>query len=126
MGDLTKNISRHEVACHCGCGLNTIDHEVVQIVQEVADHFASTRGIERSVVIITSGARCTRHNKKVGGKLKSLHPKCRAIDFIIKGVSPLDVAAYLKGKYPSKYGIGEYKHFTHIDTKSGKARRWTI
>lgn len=125
MGDLTKNISRHEVTCRCGCGFNTIDHKVVTIVQEVADYFAKERNIERSVVFINSGARCTRHNKRVGGKLKSQHPKCRAIDFTIKGVPPNLVATFLESKYMNEYGIGRYKYFTHIDTKSGKARRWT-
>ena len=31
MGDLTKNISRYEIACKCGCGFDTIDIEVVRM-----------------------------------------------------------------------------------------------
>lgn len=124
MGDLTKNISRYEIACRCGCGFNTIDYEVVQIVQETADYFAQKRGIKKSIVDITSGARCKKHNKKEGGKLKSLHLLARAIDFRIRGVPPKKVTAYLRNKYPNRLGIGRYKNFTHIDTKSGHARRW--
>lgn len=126
MGNLTKNISRSEVACQCGCGFDTIDHEVIAIVQETTDHFAKERGIERSVVIINSGARCDRHNKKVGGKLESQHIKCRAIDFTIKEISPAKTVDYLEKRYPDKYGIGWYRTFVHIDTKSGRARRWSF
>ena len=125
MGKLTKNISREELACHCGCGLATVDFETVSVVQEACDFFAKKRKIPCSIVTITSAARCANHNTKVGGRSKSQHLLCRAIDFVIKGVTPNEATQYLENKYPNKYGIGEYKHFTHIDTKSGKARRWT-
>ncbi|CAM0047366.1 hypothetical protein VPHK406_0067 [Vibrio phage K406] len=46
MGDLTKNISRHEVACRCGnkfgtCNAEAMDFETIAIVQDACDHFAN-------------------------------------------------------------------------------------
>ena len=130
MGDLTKNISRHELACKCGCGLDTIDHEVVEVVQEACDHFAKELSVDKVVCFITSGARCQEHNDRpaseggAGSKSKnSWHVKCRAIDFKIKGVSSKDMCMYLCKKYPNKHGIGMYSGRTHIDSDSHR-RRW--
>lgn len=124
MGDLTKNISRHEIACQCGCGEDTIDFETVTVVQETCDHFAEKLGVDKVVLLITSGSRCDAHNKAEGGAKESQHPKNRAIDFKIIGVKPADVYDYLDKKYPNKYGIGRYNSFTHVDTRSTGKARW--
>ena len=34
MGDISKNISRHELECHCGCGFNTVDYSLVIAIQD--------------------------------------------------------------------------------------------
>ena len=122
MGDLTKNISRYEIACKCGCGFDTIDYETVKVVQECCDHFAKRLGKDRVVLYITSGCRCPEYNERIGGRKNSQHTKGRAIDFVIRGVLPADVQLYLMGKYKGKYGIGQYDNFTHFDTRSREAR----
>lgn len=128
MGDLTKNISRHELACKCGCGFDTMDFVTINVVQECADHFAKKLGVEKSVLIITSAARCLEWNRTPvseggpGSKDTSQHPKGKAIDFRIKGVDPSEVYDYLDQKYPNQYGIGKYNSFTHFDPRSYKAR----
>jgi uncharacterized protein YcbK (DUF882 family) len=125
MGNLTKNISRHELACSCGCGLDSMDWETIEVVQECCDHFARQRGADKVVLTITSAARCFEHNRKIWSTDASQHPRARAIDFVIHGVSPADVFAYLVTKYPDRYGIGSATNFTHLDTRSGKKARWT-
>lgn len=122
MGDLTRNISRHEIACKCGCGFDTIDFEVVKIVQMVASHFAYLRGVPKVVVAIHSGARCPAHNKSVGGGQNSQHLHARAIDFSIEGVDPAVVYDFLDREFPNSLGLGKYAGFTHVDTRSGRAR----
>jgi len=122
MGDLTKNISRHELACKCGCGLQSMDWETIEIVQECCNHFATKNNIDRVRLDIHSAARCLTHNKAVGSNDRSQHPKCCAIDFHIHGIKPQKVYDYLVQKYPSKYGMGNYKGFTHIDSRPDKAR----
>ena len=46
----------------------------------------------------------------------------KASDIKLDGMDPDMVYDYLDKKYPDKYGIGKYKTFTHIDSRSKKAR----
>lgn len=126
VGDLTKNISRSEVACKCGCGFDTADIETVIAVQVCADHFARQLRKPKVVVDITSACRCEDYNYSIGSSAgkNSQHVKGRAIDFSIRGVSSKDVQAYLMVKYEGKWGIGSYSNFTHLDSRSGPAARW--
>lgn len=118
MGDLTKNFSRYEFACKCGCGQDTVDFELVNVMQRLRDHFERT-------VHITSANRCRKHNREVGGSNTSQHLYGRAADFIIDGVYNDDIQEYLQMSFLNKYGIGRYDNFTHIDTRLKKAR-WDL
>ncbi|WP_027252051.1 D-Ala-D-Ala carboxypeptidase family metallohydrolase [Photobacterium halotolerans] len=123
MGDLTKNISRHELACKCGaCDHQTADFETVMIVQDACDHFAEKLEVGKVVLNIHSAHRCYRHNDAVGGAKKSQHRLGSALDISIRNVLPKDVYAYLDAKYPDRLGLGLYDTFVHVDTRKGKAR----
>lgn len=115
MGNLTKNFSRKEFACKCGCSFDTIDFELINVCQDVADNF-------RDVVYVNSGCRCESHNEIVGGSENSQHLYGRAADLRLKHTGPDKVHAYLTKKYPDQYGIGKYNTFTHIDTRNLRAR----
>lgn len=54
-----------EFECPC-CGQNEMQHEVIRLL----DH---ARGIAGVPFIITSGYRCVKHNKDVGGIGQSAH-----------------------------------------------------
>lgn len=123
MGDLTKNISRHELACQCDkCNCHTADWEVIEIVQEACDHFAKELGLAKVVLGISSAHRCAKHNKDVGGADDSQHLYGTALDIRINGVSPASIYQYLDSKYPDRLGLGLYNSFVHVDTREGKAR----
>ena len=122
MGDLTKNISRKELACHCGCGFDSMDFETINVVQEACDYFALIMSEDKVTLTITSGARCLEHNRSVGSNDKSQHVKARAMDVTIEGVAPNELYTYLDERYPAKYGIGRYNSFTHLDTRTERAR----
>lgn len=131
MGDLTKNISRHELKCRCRkCDVTIQDHEpIIQVVQGACDWFANNLPSDVSVtVVITSAARCYEYNRSnmVDSNDESQHPRCSAMDIKIyiggKQLSPLTVFEYFCRKYQDKYGKGNYKTFTHIDTRSIDAR----
>jgi len=115
MARLTKNFKREEFSCKCGCGYNTADFDLVNICQEIADHF-------EDVVNITSGCRCHGHNKAVGGSANSQHLLGRAADLKLKHTDPEEVQEYLTSQYPDSLGIGKYNTFTHIDTRDDIAR----
>lgn len=114
MGDLTGNFSRHEFACSCGCGFDTVDVDTLTVLEQVRQHF-------NAPVKITSGCRCADHNAKIGGSKKSQHVRGRAADIQVQGVTPSDVADYIESIMVGG-GLGRYDTFTHIDTRSGTAR----
>lgn len=113
---LSKNLSRHEFACKCGCGFDTADLATVSVIQSVCDHFECK-------VRINSGCRCEAHNAKVGGAPNSQHRLGRAADCMFFDedgpLDPYEVDQWLRKKYPNIYGFGLYTTFNHIDTRSG-------
>ena len=110
-----KHFSRSEFACRCGCGFDTVDVETIKVLDDLREAFGEA-------VYISSGCRCYSHNKSVGGTEKSQHLRGRAADVIVNNVNPVTVYAYLDSTYKEIYGIGRYNDFTHIDTRSEKAR----
>lgn len=112
---ISPNFKRGEFACRCKCGFDTVDIELIKILEKVRSHFDAP-------IKINSGARCIDHNRAIGGSDASQHTKGRAADIVVKGVSSMDVHAYLDDRYPTALGLGYYPNFTHIDTRSGHAR----
>lgn len=73
----TKNFKLEEFSCNCGGAHCTgypvyLDINLLKNVQKVRDRFGS--------VIVTSGMRCTKHNKAVGGVSGSRHKSGKALD----------------------------------------------
>lgn len=112
---LSSNCSVREFACKDGADIIPIDMELVRVLQDVRDYF-------KVPVTINSAYRTPAYNKKVGGVNASQHIRGTAADISVKGVAPAKVYTYLTEKYSNKYGIGKYPTFTHIDTRSTKAR----
>ncbi len=117
MGDISEHFNRNEFACKCGCGFATVDVELIQVLEDLRQHYGPVR--------VNSGCRCSSHNKSVGGSSDSEHMRGTASDITVDGYSPAKVQQYLLAKYPSKYGIGIYTTRTHIDVRSIKAR-WQV
>ena len=116
MGDLSKHFNRSEFACKCGkCESIAVDYELVQVLEKLRAHCGQP-------ITITSAYRCAKHNKAVGGATKSKHRLGIAADIQVKNFPPSDIAMYFRNEYPAKYGIGEYKTFTHIDVRKDAAR----
>ena len=102
--DSIKHFKKSEFTCKCGCGLNIIQLGVVKIAVEVRDLFGSP-------AIVTSGTRCEKHNKEVGGVSNSRHLKGKAIDMYVQNVSWYDLLEYLR-KLEQK---GEIRYCYHIN-----------
>lgn len=87
--DDIKHFKKSEFTCKCGCGLNNMNLIVVKIADEVREYFGSP-------AIVTSGSRCEKHNKEVGGVSNSRHLQGKAIDMYVQGVSGEDLLSYLQ------------------------------
>ncbi len=131
MGNLTKNLSRSEFACRCGCGFDTVDIELAPAIQDSADHFSAVDLVDIRIDI-TGPNRCARHNEEVGGAINSQHIYGRAADFKLfhrgtgEQVAPDRVADYLESKHPGRFGIGRYSNRTHFDTRTNGPARWDV
>lgn len=63
---MTRNLSRAEFACKCGCGLADPHPALVMTVQAIREDLGLP-------VTISSGCRCAKHNAAVGGSAGSFH-----------------------------------------------------
>ena len=95
---LSKNLTRREIACKCGCGFDIVDNKLVDTFQSLRDYISKP-------IYITSGCRCPEHNKKVGGEKNSAHIEGMALDMYINGLSSrqfgeLVKEAHKEGKLP--------------------------
>ncbi len=83
MGNLSKNLSRSEMACQCGCGFDTVDFDLVGILQDCVNYFRAMHPEKDIRLRINSGSRCKKHNIEVGGGMKSQHLCGKAADIVI-------------------------------------------
>lgn len=100
-----------EFTCHCGCGYNTIDIRLVKILDDIRDHYGKP-------AIITSGVRCKKHNRAVGGVENSWHTRRKAADFYINGISSSELNRYcsiLRDQGSLRYCYAIDSGAVHID-----------
>ena len=110
---LTKNFTRTEFTCRCGCGLCNPDPVFMAMLQKARE----ISGIPYTII---SGCRCTKHNQKVEGKPKSDHLPdkvtglCRGAD--IRAASDRQRFLIIKGLIEAGFkriGINLDKGFIH-------------
>jgi uncharacterized protein YcbK (DUF882 family) len=116
IGQLSENFWRSEFACPDGCGFNTVDAELIVVLEHLR------LVLRNHPITITSGCRCQQHNHDVGGADGSEHMNGKAADIVVVGIHADQVADCLEDLYPDRYGIGRYDGRTHIDVRSSKAR----
>jgi uncharacterized protein YcbK (DUF882 family) len=114
MGNLSEHFDREEFACQCGCGQDTVDYELVRVLEALR---ANT-----GPIFISSANRCVKHNMDVGGALNSFHVISKAADIIVKSNTPAEIYHHLDERYPDRYGIGLYSGWVHLDVRKKKAR----
>lgn len=94
--------------CRCGCGMDISDNlkQKVFLMREDA----------QVPFIVTSGARCVKHNASVGGKADSSHIRGLAVDIAYSDSGrafAIEKAAYIHGI--KRIGRNRKKKFIHID-----------
>jgi len=107
-----------EFKCPC-CGKANMDKEFLEKIDKA-------RELAGVPFVITSGYRCPKHNKEVGGKPDSAHTKGLAAD--IKCIRSRDRFKMIKALIDAgftRFGIG--KNFIHADIDSSKPQEvaWT-
>lgn len=117
MTRLSENFNREEFACRCGCGFDTVDSKLIDVLQFLRDE----SGLK---VKITSGCRCVPYNAKVGGSTNSQHTYGRAADITVEGMLPVDVYDVLDLMYGKNISLGLYETFIHVDTRTNGGKRW--
>lgn len=115
MGDISEHFDRTEFACKCGCGQDTVDTELLDVLERI-------RGYYGEAVYINSGNRCKTYNKSIGGAPASRHIVSKAADISMLSIPVEDVYTMLSTRYSDKYGIGVYDSWVHIDVRPEPAR----
>lgn len=114
---LTKNFTRLEFQCPCGCGQQSADTELAEKLQLIRDK------VDRPLKI-TSGYRCILHNAAVGGSSGSKHRYGMAADWRTANRSINPVAlGIIATQYFKAVGIYWYDGcaIVHTDTRDAKA-----
>lgn len=111
----TRNFKISEFASKDGGGLpkGGIDANLLLKLEQLRFNLGG------KAIVINSGYRTASHNKRVGGASGSQHLYGKAADIVVRGVKP---SAVYKAADKLFNGLGKYNTFTHIDTRSSKAR----
>ena len=112
MNIINSHFSRAEIACHCGCGFDSVDAELLDLMEKIRDIIGP--------YVPNSVCRCIVHNRNVGSTDLSQHVRAKACD--VPCDDPNALYDILDDLYPDTYGLGIYESFVHVDVRSVKAR----
>ena len=111
---LTKDINSDDLDCKCShedCRTTVVDMKHVRKLQRrVSTHWKN--------IIILDAYKCKRRNEEEGGSSNSYHTKGQATTFIVKGMTPDEVAEDCN----NFDAVGRYKDYTYVDSRGHKAR----
>lgn len=115
---LSKNFTRKDFKCPCGCTRQMVDSELVEKLQRIRD-------VVGKKIKITSGYRCLKRNQDSGGGTNSRHRYGMAADWRLEDRSLNPVALGILASAVGFGGIGIYWYagnmFCHADTRGTKA-----
>lgn len=110
--DGIKHFSRAEFGCKCNKYCNGFPAEPKELLVSVADRVREHFGAS---VIVSSGIRCERHNKSVGGVSNSRHLSGKAMDFCVSGLPASAVLPYVQSQQEIRYAYAIDSNFVHMD-----------
>lgn len=111
---LSDNFDSTEFDCHCNnddCDFTYIDDALIKYLQE-------KRSYLNLPIDITSGFRCSKHNKNVGGKKGSYHLTGKAADITVAEMT----IPQILNIFSDAHGLGAYHTFVHVDLRGYRAR----
>lgn len=110
---ITEHFTIGEMACKCGCN---IPNDVYENLKKLCIKLEELRKVIDKPIIIISQYRCDKRNRLIGGAPKSQHKYGKAVDIVVDGMTPEEVAN-VANKLKFK-GVGIYDSFTHVDIRS--------
>ena len=114
MAQLSKNFTSEEFACKCGCGYDTPNPELIRMLQAARDMYGKP-------IRITSGCRCIKHNRNVGGASSSAHLVGKAADIATPtGKDRYLIIESLMAAGFKRIGINFKQRFIHADIDDSK------
>lgn len=118
----SANFTRAELDCRCGCKTPAA---IMTRLTELAIHLEELRAAAGAPLIVTSGYRCIKHNKAVGGAKDSQHIQGIAADVrsLVKKPPEIYLAAESVDRFHAG-GIGLYDGWVHVDYRQGGPTRW--
>ena len=127
MGDLSKNFSRYNMQCSCGCGASLVSPKLIEKLQYA-------RYILGKSMTIISGVRCESFNASIKGSLVSSHmSNSDRIGLVVDIACTNSIDRYelveVVQKFFKQVGIvGEHSgNFIHLDMDKTKPQEvlWT-
>lgn len=122
---INKYFNTEEFSCQCKnkeCVEQKISIELIKDLTELREELGKP-------ITITSGFRCSAHQKEVSESgvstvvaKKSQHEEGEAADCKFTGYTVAQVLPYAEKRFKA---IGVAKTFLHLDTRKDKIRRWT-
>ena len=103
---ITKNFKRAEFACPDCDKDRPLDSKLIYLLQSLREKI-------KKPIYISSGLRCKKYNRKIGGYIRSPHMSGKAVDIKVKNMHIVDLA--LEAKEIGFSRIGIYKSFIHVD-----------
>ena len=109
--DTVRYFTPGEFSCKCGCGCDTQpDPTLLRLADAVRAHFDAP-------CTVSSGIRCEKHNKKVGGAPASRHLTGKAMDFTIRGKTAAQTLAFVQSLPAVRYAYAIDKNYVHMDVR---------
>ena len=120
---LSKNFSKSEFECKCGCEM---PGDVLENVKEVAKQLQFIRNQVEKPIKINSAYRCLEHNRSIGSNDTSQHVLGKAADIVIAEFIPIEVKnlldVFMESGDIKQGGLGLYNTFVHYDIRGTKVR----
>lgn len=117
---MSQRISKHflekEFACPC-CKQVVVDVRLVEALEKLRVACGN------KPIIVSSGYRCNKHNKAIGGAPRSYHLKGMAADVMINGMTGKEIA-HRAQTIQEFNGIGIGSIWAHVDVRPAPRVMW--